>query len=576
MILGINTHHPDASAVLLHHGVVVAAVEEERLRRVKHWSGFPALAVRRCLEIAGALPGDIAHIAIGRDPRAHLPRRLARALRMVNRPAFLLDRLRQRRAVLDVRTLVADALGLDAGRMPPIHAVEHHTAHLSSAFYAAPFDEAAVCALDAFGDFVSTSAGMGRGTRLDDVRRVWFPHSLGVLYTAVTQFLGFREYGDEFKLMGLAAHGRPSLVEPMRRLVHLLPGGSFRLDTRYFSHADGRFEWSWEEGAPHVGDLFSSHMETLLGPRFEGGAEVTERMADLAASLQAVYEDAALHVLSGLAERTGTHRLCLAGGCALNSLANGRIPERTPFTEVFVQPAAGDAGTALGAAYHVHHTVLGRPRAEPMRHAFLGPEYAGWQLPEQGAGFTRIEFDDDVALTHRVAAWIAEGRIVGWHQGRLEWGPRALGSRSILADPRRADMRDRLNRKIKYREPFRPFAMSILAGAAADWVVPPADDPFMVTVRPVLPECRERIPAVVHADGTSRIQAVSAETSPLFHRLIEAFAAQTGVPLLLNTSFNESEPIVDTPEQALDCFLRTGMDVLVIGRTALVRQHDEG
>jgi carbamoyltransferase len=571
LILGLNTFHPDASAVLLDNGRVVAAMEEERLRRVKHWSGFPAQAIRRCLEIAGAGPGDITQIAIGRDPRAHTARRVALALRLAHRPAFLMDRIRHRRSVQDVRGLLARSLALDPSRLPPVHNVEHHRAHLASAFHASAFEEAAVCALDAFGDLVSTSSGIGRGTRLEEIRRIWFPHSLGVLYTAVTQFLGFREYGDEFKLMGLAAHGTPSCLGQMRELVRLLPDGGFELDTRYFMHASGRFEWSWHDGPPQVGRLYSPRLVQLLGADFEAGAPVTERMADLAASLQAVYEEAALHVLGALARRTHTTRLCLAGGCALNSLANGKISEHTQFREVFVQPAAGDAGTALGAAYDVHH-ALGRSRVQPMPHAFLGPAYDDeWTAGDLGAGFSHTRFDDAGELTRQVASWLADGSIVGWHQGRMEWGPRALGNRSILADPRRADMRDRLNRKIKYREPFRPFAMSILAEAAHEYIEPPVDDPYMVTVRPVLAAKRAEIPAVVHADGTSRIQAVTADTNPLFHQLISAFARQTGVPLLLNTSFNESEPIVDTPEQALDCFLRTGMDVLVIGRTAYVR-----
>ncbi len=572
-VLGLNAYHGDAAAVLLCDGAVVAAVEEERLRRVKHVAGFPTLAVRRCLEMAGISGADVAHVALGRDTRAHVWRKARFALAQRPSPPLVLDRLRNRRAVGDVRAPLAEALGTDA--LPPVHAVEHHPAHLASAFFPSPFAHAAVAAIDGFGDFVSTSVGVGQGSRLDVLNRVFFPHSLGLLYTAVTQHLGFPAYGDEYKVMGLAPYGRATRVDEVRQLIRLLDDGRFELDLRYFRHARDGVPMAWDEGAPTVGRVASPAMDDLLGPARRPGEPVEARHMDLAYALQAVHEEAVVHILRALQRRTGERALCLAGGCAMNSVANGKLRERTGFESIYVQPAAADSGTALGAALWTWHVDLGHgPRAE-MAHAYWGPDYPDVDvralLRDREDGLRITTFASADATIRETARRLAEGAVVGWFQGRMEWGARALGNRSILADPRRADVRHLLNAKIKLREPFRPFAPSVVAEVLDDYFVGAAPAPFMQQVYPVREDRRAVIPAVTHIDGTGRLQTVAADTNPRYHALLTAFGEITGVPVLLNTSFNENEPIVDTPAQAVDCFLRTDMDVLVVHDTLVER-----
>jgi carbamoyltransferase len=431
--------------------------------------------------------------------------------------------------------------------------------------------------VDGFGDFLSSVSAVGRGSRLDVLDEVMFPHSLGILYTAVTQFLGFPAYGDEYKVMALASFGRPAFLEKMRKVVRLEVDGSFETDVDFFRHASHGVTMSWDDGAPVLGPLWSHRFEEEFGPARRPEAKLTERDHDLAASLQAVYEEALFHRLRWLRKRTSLEAVCLAGGCALNSVANGKIKDRTDFKRVFVQPAAGDAGTALGAAQYVWHQVLGRPRGFVMEHAYFGPGFTEDRiaaalrdrLPGSGSetrnGARARRFMDEGVLASDTAAALARGEIVGWYQGRSEWGPRALGNRSILADPRRAEMKDVLNARVKRREPFRPFAPSVLEERVSDWFEGPDPDPFMVKVRPVRPARRPQVPAVTHVDGTGRLQTVARDQNPRFWALLHAFEDATGVPILLNTSFNENEPIVNTPEEAVDCFLRTRMDRLVLG-----------
>lgn len=580
LILGVNAYHGDVAAALVQDGRLIAAVEEERFRRVKHWAGFPTLAIRECLRIAGATGADVEHVAISRDPKAHLLRKVGYAIRRRPQLSLVLDRVRNARQLTTMESSLADALSITEQRLPRIHSVEHHPAHLASAFLVSPYEEAAVCAIDGFGDFVSTSLAVGRGNRVEVLDRVFFPHSLGMLYTAVTQYLGFTSYGDEFKVMGLAPYGSPAFVDELRQLVRLKPGGRFELDLRYFRHWREGVAMEWREGYPTLGPVYSTEMAHLIGPRRQGDEEVTTRHEDLAHSLQVVYEEAALHILTALYERTGLDRLCLAGGCAMNSVANGKIRSRTPFREIFVQPAAGDNGTALGAAFHVWNDVLDRPRSFVMQHGYWGTAHPDVDVDallgarEQGEWAFEVEtHDSEEALCRAVARLIADGKIVGWYQGRMEWGARALGNRSILGDPRNPEMRDRINSKIKFREKFRPFAPSVAESALDDYFVGAAPDPFMQQVYPIREDKRAVIPAVTHVDGTGRLQTVSDSTNPRYHRLIREFEAITGVPILLNTSFNENEPIVDTPQQALDCFLRTQMDVIVLNQTVIHRRR---
>jgi carbamoyltransferase len=578
-ILGLNAYHADASVALVQDGRLVAAIEEERLNRKKHCAGFPALSARAALEQAGARPSDIEHVAISRDPRARLGQKVLFALR---RPGFarqIRNRLANVGKVRGAAGQLQEALGAGAAFEPRFHAVGHHRAHLASAFFVSPFEEAACLSMDGFGDFVSSMRAVGRDRTLEPLDEVGFPHSLGLFYTAVTQFLGFHKYGEEWKMMGLAPYGKPRFVEQLRNLIRPAAGGKFELDTSYFLHFSQGIEMSWED-SPVLGRVWSDKLALLLGPpRSPEDPEFFGKWADIAASAQVVFEDVYFHVLNDLHARTKLPRLALAGGCALNSAANGKIFERTPFKEVFIQPAAGDDGTAIGAAFYVEHAVLGRPRGFVMEHAYTGPGFDdaaveaalgraradGWD-----AGI-RVERVEDGELYRRVASAIAAGKVVGWFQGGMEYGPRALGNRSIVADPRRADMKDILNTRIKHRETYRPFAPSVLEERVGEYFERTEPSPFMLMVYKVRPEQRAAVPAITHVDDTGRLQTVSARTNPRYHALISEFGRQTGVGLVLNTSFNEHEPIVATPADALGCYLRTRMDVLAMGNWLLTR-----
>lgn len=573
-ILGINAWHGDASACLVRDGRLIAAAEEERFRRVKHWAGFPAQAIEYCLAEAGVTLADVAHAAVNSDPAANTGKRIAHVLRTLPEPRLLLDRLRHRRR----RGSLSDELS-GRGFRGRVRAVEHHLAHLGSCFLVSPFEQAAVVSVDGFGDFASGAWGVGRGSEIDVQARVYFPHSLGIFYQAITQYLGFPHYGDEYKVMGLAPYGRPATLAAMREIVRLEPDGRYALDLRYFRHHREHVGYEWNGGAPQVGDLFSPDLEKLLGPRRHPDAPLEERHHDIARSAQAMYEEAFFNILQALHRRCGLTDLALAGGCAMNSVANGKVRRMTPFRRVYVQAAAGDAGGAIGAAFALWHR-LGGERSFVMEHAYWGPRFAdqeidhlvaGRQAEIVRAGCTVETIADEAGLCGRTAAALAGGQVVGWFQGRMEWGPRALGNRSILADPRRADMKDILNLKIKRRESFRPFAPSVLAEHVGEWFEEDDAVPFMTQVFQVRREKRPLIPAVTHVDGSGRLQTVSVRANPLYHRLIDGFRALTGVPMLLNTSFNENEPVVCTPAEALDCFLRTEMDMLVLGRVAIRR-----
>ena len=582
LVLGINAYHGDAAAVILGDGRLLAAVEEERFRRVKHAAGFPRDAIRACFRMAGVAASDIDCFAVSRDPNAHLARKALFALRHRPGRTLVRQRLQNRTAVGGLAETLSQELGLEVAHVRRrLSSVEHHPSHLASAFFVSPFDTAAVCAIDGFGDFVSTSLAVGEGSRLRTLGRVFFPHSLGLLYLAITQYLGFWKYGDEYKVMGLAPYGEPAYVSELQRLLRFRGEAGFELDLSYFRHWSEGIAMTWEGGEPVIGQTYTDKLEALLGPARKSDQALDQRHEAIAASLQVVFEDAAFRLLNALYARTRLPRLCLAGGCAMNSVMNGKIRSMTPFTEVYVQPAAADNGTALGAASYVWHQELHRERSFVMDHAYWGPEFTDADITKElapradelrraGATVSGVQNEEDLCRT--VAAGLAEGRIVGWFQGRMEWGARALGNRSILADPRRADMRDIINTKIKFRERFRPFAPSVLEESVGDYFVGAASDPFMVEVYPVRVDKRSVIPAVTHVDGTGRLHAVSRKTNPLYWRLIEEFRRVTGVPVLLNTSFNENEPIVHTPSQALDCFLRTRIDVLVLGKTLIERR----
>jgi carbamoyltransferase len=561
-ILGLNAFHGDASAALLIDGQLVAALEEERLNRVKHWAGFPEGAACTCLTMGGVDQPD--HVAISRDPRAHFWTKVGRVLR---RPGDWRRTRSRAKNLVDVSRLASRlrASGIaraDGGR---VHFVEHHRAHLASAFLASPFDEAAVVSIDGFGDFSSVMWGVGRGNHIDVRGCVGFPHSLGQFYTAFTQLLGFPKYGDEYKMMGLAAYGRPRFA-PLVRDVVRVDSDQVRLNLDYFIHHSVGVEMTWDGGEPTLGPIYSHKMIDTFGPARVPQTELEHRHADLAASVQLVLEECYFALLNEVHARTKLKKVCLAGGVALNCVANGMIFERTPFEDVYVQPAAHDAGTSIGAALHVWHEVLGRPRGFVMRHVNYGPEYTDAEIQQElrSRGLEAKTLDEQ-SLVDATAHELVGGRIVGWFQGRMEFGPRALGARSILADPRRKEMKDVLNARIKYREPFRPFCPSVLSEATGEYFETNYPSPFMVQAYKIKPEQRERIPAVTHQDGTGRLQTVERDVHPLYWGLLKRFGDISGVPILINTSFNENEPIVNTPAQAIDCFQRTNMDVLAIG-----------
>jgi carbamoyltransferase len=577
VILGINAYHANASAAIVVDGRLIAAVEEERFNRVRYAAGFPVHAVRYCLDVAGLRLQDVNHLAIPRDPSARLGTKLFYALRM---PRFALDRARVIGRFASLEQELASSLGLAPESLRArAHRIEHHRAHLASAFFVSPYDRAAVISLDGFGDFSSAMWASGRGSNLHIHGSVSFPQSLGVYYTAITQYLGFWNFGDEYKVMGLAAYGQPTYLEAFRKILLSTSGVGFRLGLRYFlhHHSGADMTWSSADATPSIGKVFSPPLEKLLGPARAADEPLTQRHFDIAASLQARLEEVFLSQLNALNKLTGQASLCFAGGVAFNSLANGKIFSGTPFQNVFIQPAAGDAGLSVGAAFHVAHEILSAPRSFVMTHSAWGPEFSPAQMRAAidsglpaNSGIQLSELPGD-SLYSETARLLASGKILGWFQGRAEWGPRALGFRSILADPRRAEMKGILNSRIKHRESFRPFAPSILDQAAAEYFLDPHPSPFMTFALPVRPEMRSAIPAPTHVDGTARLQTVTLESNPAFWRLIRQFGTLTGVPVLLNTSFNDNEPIVCRPEEALDCFLRTKMDVLVLGNFLLLK-----
>jgi carbamoyltransferase len=581
IILGVNAHHADASAAIIADGKLVAAAEEERFRRIKHWAGLPTEAIRYCLLEAGVAVNDVDAIAVNRDPNARLWQRLRFLL--TRRPSLgaIRRRLENRARIRDIRGELLEALGLVSLR-PPLRHVEHHRAHLASAFFVAPFEEAAVLSLDGFGDFVSAMWGVARGNHIEVLGEIGFPHSLGIFYTALTQYLGFPQYGDEYKVMGLAPYGRAVMLDAMRDIVHV-QDGRFELNLEYFTHHSAGLEMMWPEGTPVIGPIYSPRLVQKLGPARAPQDPIEQRHKDVAASMQAMFEDAYFALADNLFTRTRVPRLCLAGGCGYNSVANGLVLERSPFRDFYVQSAAGDAGGAIGAAYWLWNQEGGNARSFVMDHAYWGPQYAAdaieravrdrqEDLDQSGCVSERAASEGD--LCARVARSIADGQVVGWFQGRMEWGPRALGNRSILAHPGLPNMKDVLNARIKRREWFRPFAPSILQERQAEFFEYDHPSPFMLHVYKIKPQRREQLCAVNHVDDTGRLQSVSRDENPLYYDLIKSFERKTGFPVILNTSFNENEPIVCAPEEAISCFQRTKMDMLAIGPYVAVKREN--
>ncbi len=623
-ILGINAYHGDAAAAIVRDGELLAAVEEERLNRIKHCAGFPIQSIEYCLRAAGISIAEVDHVGISRNPSANLHKKLAALIKRAAKSGHATmrrgagvstesdlevesgnawegngngktrsfglirqvgDRLRNVAKVRDVKSELALALGIPKDEIAAeFHNIEHHRAHLASSFFVSPFSHAALLSLDGFGDFISTMSALGEGNSIKVLGQIEYPHSLGILYTATTQFIGFPYYGDEGKVMGLAPYGEPRFIRQLRDIVRTEPHGKFSLNLDYFLHASEGVDMSWDDGSPFIGRLFSDQYENIFGPPRPKNSPLTDRDRDLATSLQLRLEEVAFHVLNHLHDQTGLTDLGLSGGVTYNSVMNGKILRHTPFRRVFIQPAAGDSGTAVGVCYqiwndHGHGHSSGNGAKEkgtsPDRSSntrlhcmspYTGPEFSDDEIrAELERANLEFEFLSDQQLLGHAAEDIANGLVVGWFQGRMEFGPRALGNRSILADPTREPITKVLNERIKKRESFRPFAPSILAEYVSEYFEETHPSPAMLMVHQIKPERRAVIPAVTHVDGSGRLQTVTRNLNSRYYDLIRRFYEITGVPVVLNTSFNENEPIVCTPRDAVECFLKTKIDVLYLG-----------
>lgn len=566
-ILGLTTLG-DSAAALIKDGELIAAVEEERFSRVKHHSGFPYKAIQFCLDQAGITLKDVAHVGHYWKPWI-LRHKAMQALRS----AFISRDMFKARADRGVAQVSESYLGMF--RHPKrlrehfgpsdfkFHFIEHHQSHAASTFFVSPFESAAILTWDGTGEDTTTLFCRGRGNRIEVLKRIKLPHSLGQFYSAVTNYIGFDMFaGDEWKVMGLAAYGKPKYVDFFREKVLTTNGNSdFRFNIRVLDH----------HLAKHY--QFPDAIVKELGPPRMPGEKLEEHHWDVACSAQKALEETALYLVEKIHEMTGEENLCMAGGVAFNSVMNGRIFHETPFRRFFVQPAAGDAGCSVGSAYYVWNQILGKPRSFVMKHAYWGPGFTNDEcraaLDAEGLKYETLE--DDVLLP-RLAKMLSEGAIIGWFNGRMELGPRALGARSFLADPRRADMREILNHKVKLREWFRPLAPSMHEESGNEFFGVEHHDPFMITVIEVAENYKEKVPAVVHVDGTARPQMVSRETNPRYWRLIDEFRKITGIPMLLNTSFNVQEPIVCTPQNAISTFRNANFDALVLENNLVVRE----
>jgi carbamoyltransferase len=575
-ILGLNAYHADSSAAIFKDGEMIAATEEERFRRVKHWAGFPSMAVQFCLKEAGITLAQVDHIAIGRDPKAKLDKKI---MFLLKNPGggwnAVLDRLKNAKKVasLDEEFVRIDSSVSKQEIKAKIHQIEHHRSHLASAFFASPFEEAALLSIDGSGDFSTTMIGIGRGNQIEVLDSVDFPHSVGLFYTAFTQLLGFPHYGDEYKVMGLAPYGEPKYVDRLEDVINLTENGLFTLNQKYFRSAKSGIISYGKDHIPVVAPLYSDYMIEKFGAVRKKTEELSQYHKDMAASVQRFTEQLIFHILNHLHKKTGLENVCIAGGVAQNSVANGKITRNTPFKNVYIPSAGHDAGISMGCALYVYNHVLKQPRANAVWSAYTGSQFSNEEielyLQSRNIAYKRYENDE---LYNKVADRLINAGVVGWFNGRAEFGPRALGARSIIADPRRSDAKELLNSKIKRRESFRPFAPSILKEYVPEYFEVMDEVPFMEKVFPIKKDKQHMIPAVTHADGTGRLQTVDITVTPRYYQLIEIFRQKTGVPILLNTSFNENEPIVNSPEHALECFLRTNMDMLVLENCVVERQ----
>lgn len=574
-ILGLNAYHADSSAAIFHNGNLIAATEEERFTRIKHWAGFPEQAIKFCLKEAGITLNELDYITIGRDTSAKMLNKITYLLKNPSLISKAADRFSNRK---QVQSLEEEFKKIDSSVLPStikqkIRNIEHHRSHLASAFFASPFEESAILSIDGSGDFTTTMIATGKGNKITVLDSVDFPVSCGLFYTAFTQFLGFPHYGDEYKIMGLAPYGQPKYTDKVKKVLKFLPNGLFTWHNEYFVQPT-KAGFKYENNIPSVGNLYSQKFIAEFGQPRSKNEELTPYHKDLASSVQRITEELISHILTHLKQRTGLNNICIAGGVAQNSVANGKIALQSGFDNVYVPSAGHDAGISMGSALYLYNHILDRPRAAPVYSAYTGSKFSNEEI-EMFLQSKNIKYKklDDEQLFDIVTDKLIEPGVVGWFNGRAEFGPRALGARSIIADPRNNKAKELLNSKIKRRESFRPFAPSILKEYSGEYFTSDAEVPFMEKVFPIKPEKHAVIPAVTHVDGTGRLQTVDKNISPRYYGLIETFRKKTGVPILLNTSFNENEPIVNTPAEALDCFLRTQMDMLVLENCVIDRNN---
>ena len=573
-ILGLNAYHGDSAACIFKDGKLIAAIEEERIRRVKHWAGFPSESIKFCLEECGISIEDIDHITISRDPSANVYKKITHSLKNLVSFKALKDRLSNTRKVSSIKSELADVFQISEKSIKAeIINVEHHRAHIASAFFASPFEESAVLSIDGFGDFTSTMIGIGKGTKIEVLDSVIYPHSVGVFYTAFTQYLGFENYGDEYKVMGLSPYGNPTMVDKIKDVLIFKDDGLFEINKKYFTHPKDGVTMSWEDGNPFIENIFSPYMEEVFGKARKKDDELTQYHKDLAASIQRVTEELIFHILNHLQKRTGLKNICIAGGVAQNSVANGKILDNTTFDNLYIPPAGHDAGTAIGSALWLYNHIQDNERIDPMQHSYFGAKFSDDEVEEylKSEGIKYKKYSDD-ELNEVVANQLVNAGVIGWFQGRAEFGPRALGHRSIICDPTRDDAKELINAKIKRREPFRPFAPSILKEQVSEYFEKDDNVPFMEKVFQFKEDKKAKLSAVVHVDGSGRLQSVDKNVSPKYYSLIETFYKKTGTPILLNTSFNENEPIVNTPAEAYACFERTSMDMVVMGNIVVTER----
>lgn len=575
-ILGINTHHAGSSAALLVDGLPIAAIAEERLNRIKYYAGFPSRSILEVMLIGGVTFRDIDYVAIGRDALANRNKKVEYLVKNPTRLLNLIKIRAARSALDDIKTLLTSECGAnpDDLRFEQVN-VEHHLAHIASAYFISPWDYAAGFSMDGSGDFVTCMLTECKDNKIEVKRRVYVPHSLGSLYAMVCQFIGYGKYGDEGKVMGLAPYGDTTYLEHFEDFLTLTSTG-FELNPSYFMPfgANQGIEID-ATGQMQVLRHYSDKMVELFGAPRDPKDELTKRDQDLAYAMQHTFERGYMHMLNLLHELVPTDRIAMAGGAVLNSVSNGKMFHETPFRETVIQPAAGDEGLSLGAALYVSQSVLGEKQRYVMKDAYLGSEYSASEIKSvlnaNNIEYQEMAHDDIVQAT---AVEIEANQVVGWFQGRMEWGPRALGNRSILANPTSPDIKDILNARIKRREWFRPFAPVVLAEHQSEIFEYDHPSPFMLHVYKIRPEWRSKLPGVNHVDDTGRLQSVSREENPIYYDVVKAFGDRTGIPVLINTSFNENEPIVCTPEEAVDCYIRTKMDVLVIGNYFCKKELD--